>query len=92
MKTLFGLPWMALGVLLVVAGCGGDPSTPQGQCDRETNNDAEVKAAYNLYLATTGAAQADNFSKLNEARRQAHLRCMRANGLAPRGGVEAVKR
>ena len=76
-----------LGVAL--AACGSADNSPQVQCDREADKDPAV---VEIYTRTNGMytfpySQRDD---LIQAKRQAVMRCMRAKGLAPPGGVQPV--
>jgi len=81
--------WRAVPALaLLLAACGAD-DTPQAQCARQANDDPKV---LEVYTRTNGDytypwVQRD---ELLMARRQAEMRCMRAKGLAPPGGVQPV--
>jgi len=82
-----GVP--ALALLLAACGAGGSDDTPQAQCARQANDDPKV---LEIYSGTSGYytfpwSQRD---ELLMARRQAELRCMRAKGLVPPGGVQPV--
>jgi hypothetical protein len=65
-------------------------NSPQAQCERQANDDPAVVA---IYTHTEGGYTYSSLdrSRLAFARRQAILRCMRAKGLAPPGGVQPVE-
>jgi hypothetical protein len=76
-------------LLLLLAGCSGGAAdnTPEQACVRQAEDDPAVtelvrKGAGNL------SYQWQNADQLNAAREQAKLKCLRARGLAPKGGVE----
>jgi hypothetical protein len=72
---------------IVLAGCGG--SGPEADCERQAMNDPAVREIYSRtdgYYTYPGVQRND----LLQAKRQAVLRCMRAKGLAPPGGVQPV--
>ncbi len=81
----------SVSLLLMLVACGGpEVSTAQRQCEIAADNDPAVQRAIQQYTATASYATY-NIAPLAEARKQAVVRCLRARGLAPRGGVEAVK-
>ena len=74
--------------LLVLAGCGGGgPDTPEQACARQADDDPVVQ---DLILKGAGSDQyrREHVDQLKQARADATLRCLRARGLAPKGGVE----
>ena len=82
--------WTALCLLLLASCSGGGGNTPEEACARQADNDPAVtealrKEAGNLdYLWQAG-------SQVRALRQQATIRCLRARGLAPKGGVEAPR-
>jgi hypothetical protein len=80
---------VALLALIVTACNNGD--SPQAECERQADQDPAVRDIYSRTNGdyTYGGYQA--YYDLREAKRLAALRCMRAKGLAPPGGVQAVK-
>jgi hypothetical protein len=75
----------------VLAACSIGPAdnSPQAQCERQADDDPAVAAIYsgtNGAYTYVGAVRDD----LIAAKRQAVMRCMRAKGLAPPGGVQPV--
>ncbi len=76
---------LLLGVML--AGCAGN--TPEAQCQRQAAQDPEVQ---NIYARTSGyyTFTGEQRDDLAQATRQAVMRCMRAKGLAPPGGVQPI--
>jgi hypothetical protein len=78
-------------LLPLLGACAGPAgNTPQAQCAREAYNDPDVKRmimeqAGSPYLMRTDQAE------LEQAKHQAALRCLRARGLAPPGGVEPLR-
>jgi hypothetical protein len=81
---------LGLGMLLALAGCGPDESTPQGQCRREAFNDPAVKDLQMRSLGGQSTAQ-ELLPDLKDAENRATQRCLSARGLAPKGGVELEK-
>lgn len=80
----------AFVLLALLAGCTPPPpaTTPQGQCQQQTDQDPAVKA-----LLADGPARSSEpmyQQELALARRKAVNDCLSAKGLAPRGGVEPV--
>jgi hypothetical protein len=75
---------------LLLASChGGD--TPQAECERQAEQDPAVRAIYSGTNGDYAKSGYQAYYDLREAKRQAALRCMRAKGLAPPGGVQAVR-
>lgn len=81
-----------LALPLLLSGCAFGPSddTPQGQCQRQAENDPAVKEIYRQSAGwyTTGGSEA---AEINATVRDAYLRCLRAKGIASPGGVETVR-
>ena len=91
MKTLPLLTLLALPLLLARCAPPPDLSTPQGQCQAQANNSPEVRR---LFAETSGGStqqQMDARRRLPIARQDAYIACLQARGLAPKGGVEAVR-
>ncbi len=82
-----GAGWWPLAALLALAACGPDTSTPQGQCRAEAYNDPKVKDIQ-IRMLGNQMLQSQLMPDLNDAVHAATLRCLRARGLAPPGGVE----
>ena len=86
------LPFVVL-TLVLLSACGlggGNASTPQVQCEQEAENDPAVLAIY----SRTNGAYTYPFGvheDLVRAKQAATTRCLRAKGLAPPGGVQAVR-
>ena len=80
---------LRLVVLLgaVLAACAGTDNSPQAQCEQLAMQDPAVQ---NIYARTDGYYTFDGVQRddLLQAKRQAVMRCMRAKGLAPPGGVQ----
>jgi hypothetical protein len=79
------LPLLACGL----AACGGTDNGPLAQCEQQAMQDPAVQE---IYTRTNGYytfpwVQRDD---LLAAKKQATVRCMRAKGLAPPGGVQPV--
>lgn len=76
----------ALLLALLLAGCA-KPDTPEAACERQADGDPTVRLLVIKGLGNP-AFLAGNQEELAFARRQAVVACLRARGLAPRGGVE----
>ncbi len=77
-----------LALLLLLASCAAPGTPAERACRAQANDDPLVSS---LIAKSAGSYQ---FAKeheydLAEARRQAQLRCLRARGIAPPGGVAA---
>ncbi len=80
-----------VALCLLLAACASrDPPAVQA-CQAQANDDPEVR---HLIAASAGSGSfaREHQSDLRDARRQATLRCLRARGIAPQGGVEAPRR
>ena len=80
-----------VALCLLLAACAShDPPEVQA-CKAQANDDPEVRR---LIAASAGGGSfaSEHQYDLRDARRQATLRCLRARGLAPPGGVEAPRR
>ena len=79
---------LALLASLLLAGCGGRTAPVTAVCEDTVERDPEVRR-----LIAAGAGNpffyAEHQDELRQARRRAELGCLRARGMAPRGGVEA---
>lgn len=84
--------WLALLGLAGCAGMGDTPTDmPLGQCQRQALNDPAVKTAIEHANSSLQEVRVPGVREQEFATRQAVQRCMAAKGLAPKGGVEAVK-
>ncbi len=79
-----------LGAVLALGACASDDS-PQAQCRRSAYDDPTVKDLTIRSLGSQGTA-AELRADLNDAVNAATVRCLRARGLAPPGGVEKERR
>jgi hypothetical protein len=75
---------------LLLAGCNNGNS-PQAECERQAEQDPAVQAIYSRTNGDYSKSGYEAYYDLREAKHQAALRCLRANGLAPPGGVQVVK-
>jgi hypothetical protein len=75
---------------LILAACNSDGS-PQAECERQADQDPAVREIYSRTNGDYAKSGYPAYYDLREAKRQAALRCMRAKGLAPPGGVQVVK-
>ena len=75
---------------LLLAGCNSGNS-PQAECERQAEQDPAVQEIYSRTNGDYSKSGYEAYYDLREAKRQAALRCMRAKGLAPPGGVQVVK-
>ena len=86
---------LGLLLLLVLPGCSGigdaPADTPLGQCQQQALNDPAVKEAIERANSTLQEVRVPGVRDQKFAIKQAVQRCMAAKGLAPKGGVEAVK-
>ena len=75
---------------LALASCSGPNSSAEAECRRQATQDPAVREIYQrtngFYTYSATRQQAD----LDEATRQAVIRCMREKGLIPPGGVQPV--
>jgi hypothetical protein len=80
-------PVLALAAMLLAACTEGN--TPQAECERQAMNDPDV---LQIYTRTDGnyTFEGVQHTQLRDYKRQAVLRCMRAKGLVPPGGVQPV--
>ncbi|SHK35846.1 hypothetical protein SAMN02745194_04759 [Roseomonas rosea] len=87
----------ALALLPLLGACVNDPlpraNTPEeAACRSEAERAPEVRAIYErMPPAQNATARERVMGEVTAAERNAYLRCMRARGLAPRGGVEPVR-
>ncbi|MBV9247894.1 MAG: hypothetical protein JO227_01425 [Acetobacteraceae bacterium] len=81
-------------VPLCLAGCTlfGAGNTPQAECTHEAEADPKVMDLTIQNMNQYAPAGQDLLPEITVAKRQALLRCLRAKGLAPPGGVEPVVR
>ncbi|MFH5925379.1 hypothetical protein [Roseomonas xinghualingensis] len=89
-------PISALALLLGLAACAiNDPLPPaanadEAACRAQAQDSPAAKEAFRR-LAPGNPTQRDRvMAEAAAAERRVYLRCMRARGLAPRGGVEPV--
>ncbi|MBV9782242.1 MAG: hypothetical protein JO264_00330, partial [Acidisphaera sp.] len=81
--------WWLLALLLgACGGGGGDPM--QARCNGQVDRDPEVRRL-RMLAAGSPYLLAENQKELTFAVRQARLKCLQDQGLAPPGGVEPVK-
>lgn len=73
--------------LLLAACSGGGGNTREDACASQANGDPAVKELL-MKAAGTPQFEWENEQRIKLARRDATLRCLRARGLAPKGGVE----
>lgn len=76
---------------LLLAACASSEPPAVRACEAQVNDDPEVRR---LIIASAGSETfaLQHHYELDDARQQAKLRCLRARGLAPPGGVEAPQR
>jgi hypothetical protein len=80
-----------VALCLLLAACASDEPPAVRACRSQANDDPEVRRLLAITAGTQSFAFAHN-NELQDARQQAQLRCLRARGLAPPGGVEGPKR
>ena len=78
-------------VLTVVLASCNSGNSPQAECERQAEQDPAVREIYSRTNGDYSKGGYQAYYDLREAKRQAALRCMRAKGLAPPGGVQVVK-
>ncbi|HET6194850.1 MAG TPA: hypothetical protein VFE12_03805 [Acetobacteraceae bacterium] len=76
-------------VALVLATCSTG-NTPQAECERLAMQDPAVQDIYTRTNGDYTVPGTHAYADLQQAKRQAVLRCMRGKGLAPPGGVQPV--
>ncbi len=81
---------VAASLLLAACAHSNDPPAVQA-CRAQANDDPEVRLLVSIGAGTAPFALNHQY-ELRDARQQAMLRCLRARGLAPPGGVEKPKR
>ena len=83
-------PWGWIILALSLTACSGPDSRAEAQCRRQATQDPAVRTVYarssGYYTFSTTPQQSD----LEEATRQAVMRCMREKGLISPGGVQPV--
>ncbi|HEY8612454.1 MAG TPA: phosphoribosylamine--glycine ligase [Roseomonas sp.] len=92
------LPALLMGPLLALAACAAnDPLPPatnaaEAACRAEAQNTPAVKSAFQRLAPPANPTQRNRvMGEAAAAERAAYLRCMRAKGMAPPGGVEPVR-
>ena len=75
---------------LALAACSGAGGSPQAQCERDASQDPAVRTIYQRSDGYYTYGETKQRADLQEAKRQAVLRCLRAKGLVPPGGVQPV--
>lgn len=82
------------GVVLLLTGCISTPGKPMpdAQCRQAAYDDPQVvnRRSINAGISANGLAREDR-DQLDYLQNDAYTRCMRLRGLAPPGGVEAVR-
>lgn len=81
----------AIVLLVLLTACASQEPPAVRACAAQANDDPEVRRI------TAASAGSDTYAlqhhyELDDIRREAKLRCLRARGLVPQGGVEAPKR
>jgi hypothetical protein len=79
------VPLLALNLAACDSG-----NSPQAECERQAEQDPAVREIYSRTNGDYASSDYQAYYDLREAKRQATLRCMRAKGLAPPGGVQVV--
>jgi hypothetical protein len=91
MRHVLLLPLLLAPLLL--GGCAsltGDASMTNAECRRMANDDPEARAQL---ARNAGTFRNDlNQPSVDDLKHDAYVRCLRARGLAPKGGVEPVQR
>lgn len=81
-----------LPLLLLLTACGvpqGD--SPEAKCARQAQNDPAV---VEMYTGTNGIYMWSQYdqAELKALKREAETKCLQRMGLAPPGGVQAVRK
>ena len=82
---------LLLGCALAACSLGAGDNSPQARCERQAVSDPKVAE---IYRRSNGEYTYVGYQARDEllmAKREAVSRCMRAKGLAPPGGVQAVQ-
>ena len=81
----------AVAVCLLLAACASNDPPAVQACKAQANDDPEIR---HLIAASAGSGSfaLNHQYELRDLRQQATLRCLRARGLAPPGGVEKPRR
>ena len=81
-----------LAACLLLAACAShDPPEVQA-CKAQASDDPEVRRLTEINAGSESFQAQQGQQELVDARQQATLRCLRARGLAPPGGVERPRR
>lgn len=80
----------ALALLALLAGCGAPEPPADRACDEAVYNDPRVKLLMMKGAGSEYLQAADQY-KLQAAKQDARLACLRSRGLMPPGGVERQK-
>ncbi len=79
-------------LLLLLSACStAQPGTPEARCAQQAESDPAV---LDIYTRTNGIymQSARDQAELKALKREAQLKCLQKLGLAPPGGVQAVRR
>jgi hypothetical protein len=78
---------------LVLASCAADHDPPEVRaCKAQSSDDPEVRRLIAINAGSESFQAQQGQLELEDARKQATLKCLRARGLAPPGGVERPRR
>jgi hypothetical protein len=80
--------WLAWA--LVSCSLGASDNSARAECERRADDDPAVLALYTENEGGYTYLRTDR-DLIASAKRQAMMRCMRAKGLAPPGGVQGVE-
>jgi hypothetical protein len=87
--------YLALLALLLPAACGPAPGSypmPDEECRKATLNDPAVRERESRYVGVQNTQTASLDAEEVALKRDTYLRCMRAHGRAPLGGVEPIRK
>jgi len=90
-RAFFLVLLLAVGGPMLLAACGPTGNSPDAVCERETNDDPQVKLIIIQQSAVTARAW-QNPDELPAARNRAKRACLARLGVLPAGGgVEQVR-
>ncbi len=85
--------WLLPLLACALAACSSSlGDSPQAQCERQVNDDPKVAEIYRTSNGEYSYVGYQARDDLLMAKREAVVKCMRAKGLAPPGGVQPVQR
>lgn len=85
------MKFLGLICVLLLGACAGDPSTPQGQCEKQAYDDPAVRASIAKGTSGGGELDQDLLARRKYLIQDATNRCLMAKGVIRGGGVERMK-